>query len=319
MKRLCLIAIAAALLSAVPETWAGEKAVYPQRSITYIMGFPPGGKADIQARGLLPIAEKYLGGSVAIQYAPGAAGRVGFTKIFKAKPDGYTIGHLSIPGSILGEFMTTTDYRTRDFTPIFNCFVTPQVLVVAADSFKSVDELVKTGKSRPLTNASSGRGTSSYLAAIVMSSGLGLKEVRHVHFEGTPNALAAVAGKHLDFSVCPTAVAIALVHAGKLKPLLTIAEERDAAFPDVPTPKELGYTITAMPGIDGIAGPPHLPAAIVQVLETAFTKAAKDPAFLAWAQKANMAVAVWDHAKFGRVIEEQIKAAEKYRDALLAQ
>ncbi len=319
MKRFCFVVIVVGLLSVAAETPAVEKTVYPQRTITYIMGFPPGGKADIQARGLLPVVEKYLGASLAIQYAPGAAGRVGYTKIFKAKPDGYTIGHLSIPGSILGEFMTTTDYRTREFRPIFNCFVTPQVLVVAADSYKNVDELVKAGKSKPLTNASSGRGTSSYLAAIVMSGGLGLKEVRHVHFEGTPNAMAAVAGRHLDFSVCPTTVAIALVHAGKLKPLLTIAEERDPAFPDVPTPKELGYRITAMPGIDGIAGPPHLPDNILKVLETAFLKAAKDPAFLAWTQKANMPVTVWDHGTFSRVIEEQIKEAEKYREALLAQ
>jgi tripartite-type tricarboxylate transporter receptor subunit TctC len=318
-KLFCFVAMVVVLLAAAAETWAVEITAYPQRTVTYIMGFPPGGKADIQARGLLPVAEKYLGASLAIQYAPGAGGRLGFTKIFKAKPDGYTIGHLSIPGSILGEFMTTTDYRTRDFTPIFNCFVTPQVLVVAADSYKSIDELIKAGKSRPLTNASSGRGTSSYLAAVVLSGGLGLKEVRHVHCEGTPNALAAVAGRHLDFSVCPTAVAFALVHAGKLRALLTIAEERDQAFPDVPTPRELGYPIMALPGIDGIAGPPHLPVAIQKVLETAFIKAAKDPAFLAWAQKANMPVTVWDHGKFGRVIEEQIKAAEKYRAALLAQ
>jgi tripartite-type tricarboxylate transporter receptor subunit TctC len=154
-------------------------------------------------------------------------------------------------------------------------------VVVAADTYKNVEELVKAGKSKPLTNASSGRGTSSYLAAIVLSSGLGLKEVRHVHFEGTPNALAAVAGKHLDFSVCPTAVVMSLVQAGKLKPLMTIAEERDPAFPDVPTPRELGYNVTAMPGIDGVAGPPDLPMDKLKILETAFIKAAKDPAFLA--------------------------------------
>ena len=318
-KRCCLILCAVMLLATVAETRAAEKSVYPQRTLNYLMGFPPGGKADIQARGLLPIVEKYLGASLMIQYAPGAAGRVGFTKIFKAKPDGYTIGHLSIPGAVLGEFMTTTEYRTREFTPIFNCFVTPQVLVVAADTYKNVEELVQAGKSKPLTNASSGRGTSSYLAAIVMSSGLGLKEVRHVHFEGTPNALASVAGKHLDFSVCPTAVVASLIHAGKLKPLMIIAEERDPAFPDVPTPKELGYRITAMPGIDGVSGPPNLPMDKVKILEAAFLKAAKDPAFLAWAQRANMPVTVMDHVKFGRVIEEQTKEAEKYRDALLAQ
>lgn len=318
MKRFYMLLSAAILLSASADAIALEKTVYPQRTINYIMGFPPGGKSDIQARGLLPYVEKYLGVSMTIQYLPGAGGRIGYSKIFKAKPDGYTIGHVAVPGSILGEFMAKPDYRTREFTPIFNCFVTPQVLVVAGDTYKNIEELIKAAKTKPLTNASSGSGTSSYLAAIVVANSLGLKDVRHVHFEGTPQALAALAGKHVDFSVCPTAVAIALSQAGKLKPLLTIADERDPAFPNVPTPAELGYSMTAMPGIDGIGGPPKLPMEKVKILEAAFIRAAQNPEFLKWAARANMGVTVMDHLKFSRVIDEQIKEAEKYKDVLLA-
>jgi tripartite-type tricarboxylate transporter receptor subunit TctC len=317
MKRYFVLLSVALLLLASADAIALEKTAYPQRTINYIMGFPPGGKSDIQARGLLPYVEKYLGVSLTIQYLPGAGGRLGYNKIFKAKPDGYTIGHVAVPGSILGEFIAKPDYRTREFTPIFNCFVTPQVLVVAGDSYKNVEELVKAAKTKPLTNASSGRGTSSYLAAIVVANSLGLNDVRHVHFEGTPQALAALAGKHVDFSVCPTAVAIALSQAGKLKPLLTIADERDPAFPNVPTPKELGYSMTAMPGIDGIGGPPKLPPEKVKILEAAFIKAAQNPEFLKWAARANMGVTVMDHLKFSHVIDEQIMEAEKYKDMLL--
>ena len=317
MKKLSMLLSATIVFLVSLDAQALEKTVYPQRTINYIMGFPPGGKSDIQARGLLPYVEKYLGASLTIQYLPGAGGRLGYNKIFKAKPDGYTIGHVAIPGSILGEFLAKPDYRTRDFTPIFNCFITPQVLVVAGDSYRNIEELLKAAKTKPLTNASSGSGTSSYLAAIVVANSLGLKDVRHVHFEGTPQALAALAGKHVDFSVCPTAVAIALSAAGKLKPLLTIADERDSAFPNVPTPRELGYTMTAMPGIDGVAGPPQLPPDKVKILETAFIKAAQNPEFLKWAARANMGVTVMDHLKFSRVIDEQIKEAEKYRDVLL--
>jgi tripartite-type tricarboxylate transporter receptor subunit TctC len=82
MNRFCLLISIVLLAAAATDSPAAEKALYPQRTITYIMGFPPGGKADIQARGLLPVVEKYLGASLTIQYAPGAAGRVGFTKIF---------------------------------------------------------------------------------------------------------------------------------------------------------------------------------------------------------------------------------------------
>ena len=309
---------AAIITAAAVDAQGLEKKVYPLKTITYINGFPPGGKSDLQARGLLPIAEKYLGVQLMIQYLPGAGGRLAYNKIFKAKPDGYTIGHVAIPGAILGEFLAKPDYRTKEFTPIFNGFVTPQVLVVAGDSYKNIDELLKAAKTKPLTNASSGSGTSSYLAAIVVANSLGLKDIRHVHFEGTPQALASLAGKHLDFSVCPTAVAITLSQAGKLKPLLTIADERDPAFPNVPTPRELGYTMTAMPGMDAIAGPPGLPPEKVKVLEAAFVKAARSPEFLQWAARSNMGVTVMDHLKLSRVIDEQIKEAEKYKDMLLA-
>ena len=317
-RKLTFVLVCVIFFAMAMETLALDKSTYPERTINYIMGFPPGGKSDIQARGLLPFVEKYLGVSLTIQYLPGAGGRLGYNKIFKAKPDGYTFGHVAIPGAILGEYLATPDYRTREFTPIFNCFVTPQVLVVAEDTYKSVDDLIRAGKTKALTNASSGMGTSSYLAAIVVANGLGLKDVRHVNFEGTPQALASLAGKHLDFSVCPTAVAVALVQAGKLRPLLTISEERDPAFPNTPIPRELGYNITAMPGIDGIAGPPKLSKDKVKILETAFMKAAKDQGFLKWAQRANMNVTIMDHQKFGRVIDDQIREAEKYKDALLA-
>jgi len=298
----------------------GEVKSYPQRSVTYIMGFPPGGKADIQARGLLPYVEKYLGVSFTIQYTPGAGGRVGYTKIFRAKPDGYTIGYLAIPGAILGEFLAKTEYRTTEFTPIFNCFVTPQVMVVASDTYHNVEELIKAAKTKTLTNASTGHGTSSYLAAIVVVNGLGIMDaVRHVHFEGTPQALASVAGKHLDFSICPTTAAIPLVNAGKLKAILTIAEERDPAFPDVPIPKELGYKMTAMPAVDGIVGPPNLPPDRVHVLETAFLKAVKNKNFLEWAERSKMSVVVMDQKKLKEVIAAQIREAEKYRSLLLSE
>ena len=76
--------------------------------------------------------------------------------------------------------------------------------------------------------------------------------------------------------------------------------------------------MTAMPGIDGIGGPPQLPVEKVKILEAAFIKAAQNPEFLKWAAKANMGVTVMDHLKFSRVIDEQIKEAEKYKDVLLA-
>ncbi len=317
MRKISLLIAGVLLFLDAGELMGAEKkSDFPEGPINYLVGFAPGGKTDIQARGILPYVEKYLGVRVVIQNFPGAGGRIGYTKLFKAKPDGHTIGILPLPAVILGEHLASVEYKTKEFTPIFACFVAPQILVVAENTYKSLDELIKAGKSKQLTNATSGIGTSPHLAALVMANGLGLKDVKHVHFDSAA-ALAALAGKHVDFAVAITTNALPLVQAGKLKPLLVIDDKRDKAFPQVPIPKELGFTINAIPGIDGVAGPPNLPIEKVKILEKAFTKAAADPEFLNWAEKAKMTIIPMDHGKYRRVVEDTIKEVEKNTDVLL--
>jgi len=317
MKKIFLLIAGVMILLGEGEIRGAEKkAAFPQGPVNYVLGFAPGGKTDTQARAILPYVEKYLGVRIVIQNFPGAGGRIGFTKLFKAKPDGYTIGNLPLPAVILGEHLASVEYRTTDFTPIHACFVGPQILVVAENTFKSLDELIKAGRSKPLTNSTPGMGTSPHLAALVMANGLGLKDVKHVHFDSAA-ALAALAGKHVDFSVAITTNALPLVRAGRLKALLVIGDERDKAFPQVPIPKELGYKITAIPGIDGVAGPPNLPLERVKILEKAFARAAADQEFLSRAERAGMSILPMDHQKYRLVVEDTIKEVEKYKDVLL--
>ena len=150
-----------------------------------------------------------------------------------------------------------------------------------------------------------------------MANGLGLKDVKYVHFDSGGAALVALAGKHVDFSVAITTNALPLVLAGRLKPLLVISDERDKAFPQVPIPKELGYNITAIPGIDGVAGPPNLSIEKVKILEKAFAKAAADPEFLNRAERAGMSIVPMDHVKYRLVVQDTIKEVEKHKDVLL--
>jgi tripartite-type tricarboxylate transporter receptor subunit TctC len=319
MKKFSLLIAGVILFLGTGEMMGAEKkSDFPQGPISYLIGFAPGGKTDIQARGIAPYVEKYLGVRIVIQNFPGAGGRIGYTKLFKAKPDGYTIGILPLPAVILGEHLVSVEYKTKEFTPIFACFVAPQILVVAEDTYKSLDEFIKDGRSKPLTNATPGIGTSPHLAALVAEKGLGLKDVRHVHFESGGAAIAALAGKHVDFTVAITTNALPLVRAGKLKPLLVIADERDKAFPQVPIPNELGYKFTAISGIDGVAGPPNLPIENVKILEEAFAKAAADPEFLKWAEKAGMSIIPMDHKKYRLVVEDTIKEVEKHKEFFIS-
>jgi len=318
MKRFSLLIAGVVLFLGTGEMMGAEKkSDFPQGPITFIVGFAPGGKSDAQARGLVPYLQKDLGVHFVIQNFPGAGGRIGSTKLFKSKPDGYTIGLLPLPSVILGEYLAPVEYKTTEFTPIFSCFGTPQVLAVPSDTYQNIDEFVKAGKLKPLSNASPGHGTSSHLAGIVVADGLGLKEVRHVHFDSSGQAIASLAGKHLDFSVMEISSTVPLIRAGKLKPLVVISDERDSAFPQVPTLKELGLKITTMAGIVGFFGPPHFPLEKVKILEAAFTKAAADPQFLDWAQKTNINIVLMDHEKLRQAIKVMDKEVEKYKEFLV--
>ena len=154
MKKISLLIVVVTLFIVTGEmTGAEKKPNFPMGTINYIVAFSPGGKTDTQARGIIPYVEKYLGVRFVIQNFPGAGGRIGYTKLFKAKPDGYTIGLFPLPAVILGEHLASVEYKTKEFTPIFACFVGPQILVVAENTYKSLDELIKAGGSKPLTNA----------------------------------------------------------------------------------------------------------------------------------------------------------------------
>ncbi|MDP2267590.1 MAG: tripartite tricarboxylate transporter substrate-binding protein, partial [Deltaproteobacteria bacterium] len=94
MKKISLLIAGVILFFGTGEMMGAEKKPgFPQGPINFVIGYAPGGKTDTQARGILPYVEKYLGGRFVIQNFPGAGGRIGFTKLFKAKPDGYTIGN----------------------------------------------------------------------------------------------------------------------------------------------------------------------------------------------------------------------------------
>jgi tripartite-type tricarboxylate transporter receptor subunit TctC len=317
MKKLTLFIVGAILFLGTGEMAGAEKkAAFPQKAIEYIVGFAPGGKDDIEARGIAPYLEKYLGVRVVIQNFPGAGGRIGYTKLFNAKPDGYTIGAFPLPAVIVGEYLAAVGYKTQEFTSIFACFVIPKVLAVPVDTYQNIDEFIKAGKAKSLSNATPGYGTSSHLVGMVVANALGLKDVKHVHFEGA-GAPTALAGKHVDFSISNLPTILPLVRAGKLKPLLLIADERDSAFPQVPTPKEFGWNMTTINGIDGITGPPNMPLERVNILEKAFSKAAADPGFLNWAQKAGMSIKAMDHDKYRQETAEIVKEVEKYKEYLV--
>ncbi len=266
--------LAAGLLGA-PAVQAG----FPERPITLVVPYAPGGAADNLARVLGRKLGERLGTTVVIDNRAGASGTIGASLVARAPADGYTLLYDATPYSINPHLFAKLPFALEALQPLTLVSLTPNVLVVPADSpLKSVGDLIATAKARPgtLNFASGGAGTVQRLAAELFRQRLSLDMV-HVGYKSGGPAIADVVGGQVDFMFSTVAASFPLVTAGKLRALAISSPERAPRLPDVPTVAE-----TAIPGFEvyewnGILLPARTSAAVVERLHLAITESLADP------------------------------------------
>lgn len=300
------------LLSASSPVCAAN---FPSKPIRLIVTAGAGGGEDAEARAIAPFVEKYLGTQILIENQPGAGGKIAMEKFQKAEPDGYSLITYTFPKSVIIEHVDKVGFRTKDYTPVFAWSRGSQILVVAADTWKTFDEFLKAAKAKTLAGGLSGRGSTTHLAGLIAMDELGIK-VNWVPYEGSSGSVTALAGKHLDFTICLATSAVSLVQAGKLRPLLLFSDKRDPYWPDVPIPKDLGIDMTFVPTLRGVEAPPNTPAAVIKILEEAFSKAAADPGFIEIAKKKQMVLHGTSSQEFGRAVAASYVKLAKFQEML---
>jgi tripartite-type tricarboxylate transporter receptor subunit TctC len=137
-----------------------------------------------------------------------------------------------------------------------------------------------------------------------------------VPYEGSAGSVAALAGKHLDFTICLATSAVSLIQAGKLRPLLLFSDKRDPYLADVPIPKDLGYDMTFIPTLRGVEAPPNTPAAVVKILEDAFRKAAAEQGFAEVAKKRKIVLQPVGSAEYAKAVSDVYPRIAKLKDML---
>lgn len=295
---------------------AADSADFPRKPIKIIVTASAGGGEDMEARGVAPYLEKYLGVRVIIEDQPGAGGRIAFEKFQKTAPDGYSLLTSSFPKSIIMEYMTKTGYRTKDLTPIFVWSRMDSYLTVNADTWKTFDEFMKAAKSRPLTVGMPGIGGTNHLTGLMMIDKLGIN-VKWIPYEAGAPAYAALAGKHLDAAMGSTTGLTGLLDAGKVRSLMICSSnKRNPYLADVPTPRELGIDIDPVMVVRGVEAPPNTPPAIVQALEQAFSKIVKDPGFIDWAKNNKVVMTPMAAKEFRKIVDAYYPMMEKYHSLL---
>ena len=256
------------------------QADYPERPITMIVAFSPGGGTDVAARSLAPFIEKYLDGSITVVNKPGAGGEVGFTAIAQAEPDGYTIGFLNTPNLITIPIERDTRYELENIAPIASVVDDPGGFHVRSESeFETLDELIAYAKEHPnaVTFGTTGIGSDDHLAALALQRAAGI-ELTHVPFPGASAVRAALLGGHISLGVFNMSEAVSFIEEGRVRPLGQMAEERWPVTPDVPTFREQGYDIV-QGSIRGIGAPAGVPDEVLQKVASAIEQAINDPEF----------------------------------------
>ena len=284
MRKLTLRLFVTAILAL--SLTAAACAAYPERAVSMVVAYAPGGGSDISARAFEPFLSKTLGASIAVVNKPGGNGEVGFSSVATAAPDGYTIGVINLPVFFINLHTRKTTYSFDQFEILAPMGGSEHTIGVAENSeIKTLDDLVKTAKEKPsvLTIGSSGNFSDDYLAYLRFEKSLGIQLI-HVPFKGAGPARTAVLGNHVNLIAFNVDEAIPFVQSGQIRLLGIMSEKRHPMLPDVPTFKEQGYDIISSSS-RALAAPKGLPEDVLAKLRKAAKSAATDAGYLQGVQK----------------------------------
>jgi len=237
-------------------------AEYPERPVTIVVPFVPGGANDIVVRILTEPLAKALGQSVVVENRGGAGGSIGAAAVARAQPDGYTLLMGSTSFAVNPSLQRRTGYDPfKDFAPVVDMVFFPCVIAVRKDTpIDNFADLLAAAKREPgkLNYSTPGNGTLPHLAGELLKIKAGI-DIVHVPYSGAGPAVQALLGGTVEIGVLSMSVGLPQVQAGTVKALAVTGRERWPDLPDVPTLAEAGYPEAAAETWQGFfapAGPP---------------------------------------------------------------
>ena len=299
------VALAAAMVAGAPLTASAQS--FPERPVTYIIPFNPGGESDITARFQQAYFEALAGHDLVIQYQPGAGGAQAWATLNGLDSDGHTIMGTNLPHIVMQPMIQEPGYATEDIANIYFFHYTPDALLVLADSeFETLEDVVAFAGSNPgrVTVAGTGTNSANHIAQQTFD---GLAEVvtAYIPFSGTGASTTALLGGQVMAQWGYTTVAAA--QGEQVRMLAVAMEERHPAFPDVPTFRELGYDLVSG-AYRGIATPADTPEPVRRQLSDLIDQINQDPAFVQQMEEAGFAVIDVDIDEVDAFMAERIAA-----------
>ncbi len=312
-----LIGMLALALALGPiSAWA---AWAPQGDVTVIVAYKAGSGTDTGARVLASEAEKNIGKTLVINNLPGADGKIGWTQLVNAKPDGQTIGFINLPTFTSLAIQPDSPFKVEDVVPIANHLSETAVVAVKADSpWQTIGDLVKAAKEKSTYRASTnGVEASNHIGAQLLAQSGGF-DYKAIPYGGTADQLLALRQGEVDFTVAKVADVMPLIKGDKpeLRLLGVFSEERVKELPDVPTLKENGLYDKWYGSARGIVAPKGTPPEIIDFYVDAFRKTMKEPENIAAHEKAGLSMQFLDNQEYAKLLKEQEEFAQQVNNVL---
>ena len=276
MKKSLITLLVAAATSVSAFAW-------PDKPVTLVVPFPPGGSTDMIARTISARLSEKLGGgvTVVVDNKAGATGTIGATQVARAPADGHTFLVASLGPFVIAPHLIKTNYDAiKDLEPITVVVQAPNVLVVpAVSAHRSLADVMTYLKANPgkMTFASSRNGSSAHLTAELFWQQTGTSGV-HIPYRGGGPVMTDLLGNQVESSFMNINTAMPQIKAGKLRALAITSEKRSPLLPEVPTLEENGVKNAGVQSWQAVAAPRGLPADVKKRMHEAIVSIIREPA-----------------------------------------
>jgi tripartite-type tricarboxylate transporter receptor subunit TctC len=301
------------LILAILPCPAQSAPAYPTKPIEMIIGFGPGGAADVTARLVAGYVSKKWGQPINVINMPGASGIIGTRHTLTAKPDGYTLmmdNHAV--SAMLAASQIDLPFKWENRTVIARVTVDPVFYLVKQDSpWKDLKEVAENIRKNPKVFRWGVAGVTA-VGAFAMPqflevNNLPFDSLNRVVFKSGAEVVTALAGGHIDLAAQQYSEVTGLILAKKVRGLAVVNPERLPGLPDVPPAKEVGYPNLNVYGWQGVSGPPKLPPEVVDKWAKSLEEACQDPAFLEQAAKIYKVLAYLGPKEFWEFMQDEYK------------
>ena len=308
----CAMAAVVVSLAGVAPAYAAWPSDAP---IEVVVGFAPGGTTDVMVRVLAPYIARQLGdnASLVIVNRPGASGEIGVSQVKRAKPDGYTLGIVNLPGYFFVPMYRKASYSTSDLTLIARVVSDPTVMVARKDSkLTDLKQVVAQLKSSPssLSAGHNGIGTNGHLAMARLEKAAEIK-LNAIPYNGSAQQKTALAGNQLDIAfLAASEVPDPDNEATPMRLLAQFTKTRVARLSTIPTTYDIGFPVE-MTAERGFAAPRGVAPQVLARLQKAIEAAMKDPEYIKAARNDAPFLSYLGGAEWDRQLDQDRKTYEE--------